>query len=105
MSVTKFRGKKVYPKISIVTPSFDQGQYIEEAIKSVISQEGDFFIDYIVVDGGSTDNSAEIAKKYGTLLDVGKWPVRCRGIRYRWISEKDRGQSDAINKGFRVAEG
>lgn len=91
--------------ISIVTPSYNQGRFIEETIKSVLSQEGDFQLDYIIVDGGSTDDTVEIIKKYERLLEKGKWPVRCKGIRFRWVSEKDQGQSDAITKGFAMAEG
>jgi glycosyltransferase involved in cell wall biosynthesis len=90
---------------SIITPSFNQGTFIRETIESVLGQEGHFNLDYIVVDGGSTDNSAEIIRHYESLIDERKWPVRCLGIRYRWISEKDRGQTDAIVKGFGMAEG
>jgi glycosyltransferase involved in cell wall biosynthesis len=93
------------PILSIVTPSYNQERFIDETIKSVISQEGDFNIDYIIVDGKSTDGSVEIIKKYDTLLKQGKWPVKCKGINYRWVSEPDDGQSDAIAKGFRMAEG
>lgn len=93
------------PVISIVTPSLNQGEFIGETIRSVVSQAGDFFIDYIIVDGGSTDNSLEIIKKYETLLKESGIPLRCGGIRYRWFSEKDKGQSDAINKGLCKAEG
>lgn len=93
------------PKISVVTPSLNQGQFIDETIRSVISQEGDFYIDYIIMDGGSSDNSVEIIKKYEQLLKSGKWPVKCMGIEYRWASEKDEGQSDALNKGFSRAVG
>jgi len=91
--------------VSIITPSYNQGMFIRETIESVLGQEGDFILDYIVVDGGSTDNSVEIIRHYESLIDERKWPVRCRGIRYRWISEKDRGQTDAIVKGFGMAEG
>jgi glycosyltransferase involved in cell wall biosynthesis len=90
---------------SIVTPSFNQSCFLEDTIKSVLSQEGNFLIDYIIVDGGSTDGSVEIIKKYETLLTEGSWPVRCGGIRYRWVSEEDKGQADAISKGFHMAEG
>lgn len=93
------------PKISIVTPSFNQGRFIEETITSVLSQEGDFYLDYIIIDGGSTDNTLEIIKKYDSLLKEGKYPIKCKGIEYRWVSEPDKGQSDAINKGFRMAKG
>jgi glycosyltransferase involved in cell wall biosynthesis len=91
--------------ISIVTPSYNQGEYIEETINSVISQEGDFFIDYIIMDGGSSDDSVDIIKRYDELLKRGQWPIKCQGITYRWVSEKDRGQTDAINKGFGLAAG
>lgn len=91
--------------ISIVTPSYNQGAYLAETIESVLGQEGDFSIDYIIADGGSSDHSVEIIRRYEKLLEKGEWPVRCRGIRYRWLSEKDKGQSDALMKGFGRAEG
>ena len=78
-------------KISIVTPSLNQGEFIERTILSVLSQTGAFDLEYIVVDGGSTDDSLEIIKKHEDKL--------------RWVSEEDRGQSDAINKGFNMASG
>lgn len=80
-----------WPKISIVTPSYNQGKYIEETIRSVVMQ-GYPNLEYIVIDGGSTDNSVEIIKKY------------TEDITY-WVSEKDNGQTHAINKGFEKATG
>ncbi|MFA5136535.1 MAG: glycosyltransferase family 2 protein [Patescibacteria group bacterium] len=77
-------------KISIITPSFNQGQFIEQTIQSVLSQNYPK-LDYIVIDGGSTDGTIKILKKYGRYL--------------RWISEKDKGQSHAINKGLKMASG
>lgn len=82
---------KPWPKISIVTPSYNQGQFIEETIRSILLQ-GYPNLEYIIIDGGSTDNSVEIIKKYEPWLAY-------------WISEKDCGQSHAINKGFRRANG
>lgn len=79
------------PKISIVTPSYNQGQFIEETILSIINQSYSNF-EYIIIDGGSTDNSVEIIKKYE------------KHIAY-WVSEKDSGQSEAVNKGFKRATG
>lgn len=79
------------PKISIVTPSYNQGRFLEKTIKSVIGQEYPNY-EYIIVDGGSDDESVEIIKKYEKHLQY-------------WVSEKDKGQSDAINKGFEVATG
>ena len=112
-----------YKTISVVTPSFNQGAFIEETIQSVLSQEGDFFIDYLINDGGSDDDSVSIIRKYEKLLKDNchvsekmgltffvprsnnfKWN-KCLGISYRWVSEKDNGQVDAINKGLRVAKG
>jgi len=80
-----------WPRVSIVTPSYNQGRFIEETIRSVLLQ-GYPDLEYIIIDGGSTDNSVEIIKKYD------KW------LTY-WVSEPDRGQSHAINKGFEKASG
>jgi glycosyltransferase involved in cell wall biosynthesis len=91
--------------ITVVTPSYNQGEFLAETIESVISQAGDFHLDYIIVDGGSSDNSVDIIKQYQESLNRMHWPVACRGISYRWISEKDQGQTDALIKGFRAAKG
>lgn len=97
--------KQLYPTFSIVTPSFNQGEFIELTINSVLSQEGDFFIEYNIVDGGSNDNSIDIIKKYDLLLQSKQYPVKCRGIKFLWSSTKDSGQYDAINKGFTRSSG
>ncbi len=93
------------PIISIVTPSYNQGEFIAETIESVLGQAGDFSMEYIIVDGGSTDDSVTVIRRYDELLKQGTWPVSCRGITFRWLSEKDRGQSHALMKGFRMAKG
>jgi len=91
--------------VSVVTPSFNQGAFLAETIESVLGQGGDFSIDYIVVDGESTDDSVDIIRRYDRLLKRGEWAVACRGISFRWLSEKDRGQAHALAKGFRMATG
>jgi glycosyltransferase involved in cell wall biosynthesis len=88
---TRLEDKKNLPSISIVVCSYNQGQYLEQAIRSVLLQ-GYPNLECLVVDGASTDNSIEIIKKYEPWL------------RY-WVSEPDRGQSHALNKGFSKATG
>ncbi|MFX1552322.1 MAG: glycosyltransferase family 2 protein [Promethearchaeota archaeon] len=80
---------KKSPFISIVTPSLNQAAYIEENIKSVFNQNYPNF-EHIIIDGGSTDGTIDIIRKYDHLI---------------WVSEKDSGQSQAINKGFKRAKG
>jgi glycosyltransferase involved in cell wall biosynthesis len=79
-----------WPRISIITPSYNQAQFIEETIRSVLLQNYTP-LEYIVVDGGSNDGTLEILRRYETWLS--------------WISEPDSGQTDAINKGLRMATG
>jgi glycosyltransferase involved in cell wall biosynthesis len=93
------------PVISIITPSYNQAGFISETIESILSQAGDFRIEYLVMDGGSTDNSAEIIRQYAERVTSGDWQVQCAGITMHWVSERDKGQADAINKGMRRCTG
>tara|TARA_Y100001968_G_scaffold141817_1_gene129639 strand:+ start:15185 stop:16105 length:921 start_codon:yes stop_codon:yes gene_type:complete len=80
-----------YPRISIVTPSFNQGEFIEETINSILNQKYPN-LEYIIIDGGSRDETLSILEKYSSNLSF-------------WVSEGDDGQSDALNKGFKIATG
>lgn len=88
---TSRNSARALPKITVVTPSYNQGEFLERTIQSVLSQ-GYPDLEYIVIDGGSTDGSVEIIKEYENRLDY-------------WISEPDRGQPHAINKGFERSTG
>lgn len=82
--------KVTYPSISIVTPSYNQAQFIRETIDSVLNQNYPN-LEYWVIDGGSTDGTVDILKSYGKKI--------------KWVSEKDKGQTEAINKGFAKCHG
>lgn len=86
-----YNNRNDWPKISIVTPSYNQSEFLEETILSILNQNYPN-LEYIIIDGGSTDGSLEIIKKHEKYLKY-------------WISEKDNGQADAINKGLRYCTG
>src|SRR5262245_42483223 len=85
------RDQHVWPRITVITPSFNQGRFIEETIRSVLLQ-GYPDLEYLVLDGGSTDNSVDIIKEYSPWISY-------------WVSKPDAGQSDAINRGLHRASG
>jgi glycosyltransferase involved in cell wall biosynthesis len=77
-------------KVSVVTPSFNQGRFIQRTLESIAMQSG-AEIEHVVFDGGSTDDTVNVLKSFG------------RGV--RWVSERDKGQTDAVNKGIRATDG
>lgn len=85
----KSQSDEELPSISIITPSYQQGIFIEETIRSIVNQNYTN-LEHIIIDGGSSDQSVEIIRKYEDSLSY-------------WVSERDDGQTDAINKGFRIA--
>lgn len=111
--------------VSVATPSFNQGRFIGKTIESVIAQSGDFLIDFLIMDGGSDDDSTSIIEGTEQFLihnaptfsrdgltffspsgpDSPSSPIQCAGLSLRWFSGKDNGQTDALKKSFRLAKG
>ncbi len=93
-------------KFSLITPVYNMERFVRETIESVLSQAGDFFIEYIVVDDSSTDKTSEIVREYVEKISRGEYPLHCLGVTMRHIvrEEKD-GMYSAINTGFSQASG
>lgn len=92
-------------KVSVITPCLNSEMYIGETIESVLSQRGSFEIEYFIVDGGSTDETVSIIKRYEELVESGRFPIKCNKVSIRWLSEKDNGMYDALAKGFKLVTG
>jgi glycosyltransferase involved in cell wall biosynthesis len=92
-------------KISIVTPSFNSAAHIRETIQSVVTQSGDFSIEYFVMDNCSSDGTREIVEAFRHSLERGNCPIACNAVELHFVSEPDRGMYGAINKGFARATG
>src|ERR1044072_5536810 len=90
-SVSAVPDKPAVPKLSVITPTLNQGKFIERAITSILDQ-GYENLQYVIVDGGSTDETLDVIKRYEDRID---W----------WVSEPDKGQTDAINKGLARVDG
>ncbi len=92
-------------KFSVIIPSYNQGPFIEQTIQSVLNQAGDFHIEFAVIDGGSSDGTVATLTKYKTVVKSDASAIDCEGIDFSWISEKDNGQADAVNKGIAGTSG
>lgn len=92
-------------KISIVTPSFNSVRFIRQTINSVITQCGEFSIEYIIVDNESSDGTKEVIKEFQRLLRSSEFVSGCNTVELIYISQHDSGMYDAINKGFEAATG
>jgi len=95
----------VRPVISVITPSFNQGRFIERTIRSVFNQRGDFDIEYFIADGGSTDETISILQAFESDLKNEFNENSDPKIEFGWVSEADQGQADAVNKGISKTHG
>lgn len=92
-------------KFSIVTPTYNRAEYLAQTIESVLTQKGDFEIEYLIIDGASTDATLEMVKTYQRELENKTRPLVCRNIEMKIVSERDRGSCEAYAKGFALATG
>lgn len=92
-------------KISIVTPCFDRSEYLNETIESIVSQAGDFDIEYIIQNGGTNTEVNTILEDWDEKLKTKKYLMKCNNLNFKFFNEKDKGMYDAINKGFEKSSG
>lgn len=92
-------------KISVVTPTYNRATYLDHTIESIVTQKGDFDLEYIVQDGGSKGEVPDILRKWKERIDGGTVGRGCRSLDFRYFIEPDRGMYDAINRGFARSSG
>ena len=92
-------------KISIVTPTYNRATYLEETIRSVLTQKGDFDLEYIIQDGGSNEELIEILEKWQSIVDSGNLDIQCNNVEFSFYIEPDDGMYDAVMKAFSRASG
>ena len=90
---------------SVVTPTYNSEQYLEETIESVITQRGNFFIDYVILDNCSTDGTIALLERYNKNINNGHVKCNCLGVTFSFFSEQDTGMYDALSKGLRLCRG
>jgi glycosyltransferase involved in cell wall biosynthesis len=92
-------------KISIVTPCFDRSEYLNETIESIVSQAGEFEIEYIIQNGGRNHEVNAILEKWDEIIKAKKYSIRCNSLSFQYYNEQDDGMYDAVNKGFHKSTG
>ena len=92
-------------KISIVTPVLQRPEYLDQTIRSVVTQQGDFEIEYIVQNGGTDSQVIAILTKWEELIKTGQFESQCISLTFKWYSEKDSGMYEALNRGFARTSG
>ena len=92
-------------KISIITPLKNGISYLKDCIESIISQQGDFYIEYLIIDGQSTDGSLELAQSYEKQISQDLIPINCKGIEMKVMSGKDHSMYEALTNGFKLCKG
>lgn len=92
-------------KFSIVTPTYNQAAFIKDTLDSIFSQEGNFDLEYLIFDGGSTDGTIDIIKKYSKLYNSKNFKPKTKSFSFYWWSGHDGGQSEALTQGYRIAKG
>jgi len=95
----------VKTEFCIVTPVYNQGMFLEKTIRSILDQEGDFRLNYTVINDGSTDNSGKILDWLDSEFKSGNLETKCAKLRFRAVHQKNRGQVLAINRGFSATPG
>jgi len=92
-------------RFAIVTPSFNRTKYLDDTIRSVVTQQGNFEIDYLIQDGGSNNDVIDILKHWENEIKTNRFIPQCRRLKFQWECVKDNGMYDAINRGFAKISG
>jgi glycosyltransferase involved in cell wall biosynthesis len=92
-------------QFAVVTPSYGRPDYLDHTIRSIVTQRGDFFIDYVVQDGGSGKDVTDILESWRKKIDSGSIDIGCHGVTFRYFVERDSGMYDAIVRGFARTSG